>query len=594
MNIQGRNRFSNANKNEDDKKINIVLDITMLDILCKYVMSDSTYIRSHHLKNLKNLMDTIDRTPYNNDYEKVNRLSFIGLALRAKLELHMSDSKVIFQYVVSKFTEEIDFIDVDNTQLSINELQWVNDTITEALHYSFAYNDIDRIQEITTRFKSTDYRYRGEIVAEFEQLIDEIKNNFRQARVEDFNDVTFTLQDQKFEDLIEETYKLVTNPNRRLICGMQGLNEMTNGGFEAGRVYMLIGTSGVGKSITLLNLLYQIKMANVNYKPKDPTKIPCICLLTMENTITETVTRLFDMVTSGNGGMQNYTLAEVVNKLRTEGELKISVDSPIDIVIKYKPNKSVDTNYLYTLYDELEDNGHEMICLLQDHIKRIRSTDKNSDLRIALGDSVNEFKVFAADKGIPLITVSHLNRDASKIVDSGDGKQDLTRMLGRSNVGESMLMIDNLDMAIIINKEFDKEGNEYIVFSTIKMREKTDRKYIAQPMVGGSGIRLVEDLYSPVPLFRESLHVPSGLVTDNFNRGDNVRKSTYSDISALSGMFNKDREDNLFEMPRRIILKEEDLEEEVKPMEMFIVGAPSQPVIQFIEPIYFFDGQKAV
>ena len=74
-----------------------------------------------------------------------------------------------------------------------------------------------------------------------------------------------------------------------MICGMQGLNEMVGGGFESGRVYMLLGITGIGKSISLLNLVYQLKRYNRNYKTKDPTKTPCIVLLTMENTVVETI-----------------------------------------------------------------------------------------------------------------------------------------------------------------------------------------------------------------------------------------------------------------------------------------------------------------
>ena len=284
---------------------------------------------------------------------------------------------------------------------------------------------------------------------------------------------------------------------------------MIGGGFESGRVYMLLGITGIGKSVSLLNLVYQLKKYNKNYKTKDPTKTPCILMLTMENTVVETITRLFDLSTNGNLGMANYTIDEVLRKLREEGELVLNDDSPIDIVIKYKANKSVDTSYLYTLVDDLEDDGYEVICLVQDHVKRIRSIYNSPDLRIELGDIVNEFKVFAATKDIPVITNSHLNRDAARIIEEGNSKSsktDITMKLGKSNAGESLLMMDNIDAAIIINLDFDDEGNKYMVYSLVKMRDKTERTYIAQPFLYGSGIRMVEDV-GGVPMFREHLHM---------------------------------------------------------------------------------------
>ena len=72
-----------------------------------------------------------------------------------------------------------------------------------------------------------------------------------------------------------------------------------------------------------------------------------------------------------------------------------------------------------------------------------------------------------------VVSVSHLNREGNKMIDENitANKFDLTRLLGRNNVGESLLMLDNLDMGIIITKEYDKDMNAYIGFSTIKMSQ---------------------------------------------------------------------------------------------------------------------------
>ena len=192
----------------------------------------------------------------------------------------------------------------------------------------------------------------------------------------------------------------------------------------------------------------------------------------------------------------------------------------------------------------LEDEGYEVIALIQDHVKRIRSIGKYSDLRIELGEVVNEFKNFAIEKDIPVISVSHLNRDAAKVIESGEqsGKrQDTTKLLGKSNVGESFLMLDNLDGGFIINLDYDEQKNKYMVFSSTKVREGHTRSYIAQPFVGGNGIRLVEDLYC-MPLFKESLH-SSNIQPTNIK--PNVRSSSYSDLRDLDGVFD-DHEDYVF------------------------------------------------
>ena len=490
------------------KPIKLVLDLRTLNMLCRYVLQPTAFVKMEHLVNLRKLFNIIDRSTYENDAEKLKRVNFIFKGLEARLDNNINDIEIILTYINGGLQYQVDFLDYDNLILSKDEIFFIHSFVSESLQYEFIYDAVDDIQDICTRFKTSDFSTRGNIVKEFEGIVDDLKNSFRHSKINDNSiDMEFSLKDGIFENAVTNTWNMITNPSRRLICGLQGLNEMVGGGFESGRVYMLLGTSGVGKSLTLLNLMYQMKRYNKFYKTKDPTKTPCIVLLTMENTVVETITRLFSLAVEGSQGMQNYTAQECINMLRTEGQLVLNDSSPIDIYIKYKANKSVDTSYLYTLYDDLDDKGYEMICLIQDHVKRIRSVYSNTDIRLELGDVVNELKVFAADKDIPVLTNSHLNRDAARTLEeaSRKGNQDTGKLLGKSNTGESMLMIDNLDCGIIITLDFDKDANKYMTFNLIKMRDKTDRTYIAQPFSPGSSIRLLEDL-GGVPQFKETIH----------------------------------------------------------------------------------------
>ena len=532
---------------QQSRPIKLNLDLMTYDILCRYILQDSSMLRMEHIVNLRKLINIIDYSTYENDPEKVKRVNFIIKALEARLDNNIVDRNIILNYINGGLTFKIDFLDYDHLDLTKDEILYIHKLVSETLQYQFIYNKIDDIQDICTRFKTSDYNNRGQIVAEFEGVIDGLKNDFRHSRVNDNSiDMTFSLKDGQFESAVTDTWNLITNPSRRLITGMQGLNEMTGGGFESGRTYMLLGTSGVGKSITLLNLIYQIKLFNCHYKTKDPTKTPCIVLLTMENTVVETITRLFDLVIEGSHGMANYSIGDVINMLRTQGELVLNDSSPIDIVIKYKANKSVDTSYLYTLCDDLEDEGYEVICLVQDHVKRIRSIYGNSDVRLELGDVVNELKVFAAEKDIPVITNSHLNRDAARILEeqARKGTQDAGKLLGKSNIGESMLMIDNLDCAMIITLDFDKEANRYMTFNLIKMRDKTDRLYIAQPFTPGSTIRLMTDM-GGIPQFKESIHTAPEIKHNTSIKmsGSSILANSMDDVIDI---LDEDLKDNAF------------------------------------------------
>lgn len=490
------------------------------------------------------LVDNPKLNVYND--EVTERIMFIKLALEARLDLRLTNIDAIYGHVNSKFPRDIDFIS-KNDGISKEEIDWVNQTVSETLKYSFIFKEIPNIRDLCNEFMETSFSHRGDVVEKFENKISTLKNEFREARVQDSKDTLFSLQGEIFENQITDTYNAVRSQSRRLITGMVGFNILT-GGLENGRVYMLIGSSGVGKSITLLNLIYQMKKYNTGYKTKDPTKVPCICLLTMENTMTETITRLFDLINDTRVPMAKQTdLNEVFRILRETGGLTVSGDSPIDIVIKYKPNHSVNTDYLYDLYDELSDNGWEMICLVQDHVKRIRSIESETEFRIELGNIVNEFKNFAAEKDIPVLTDSHINRQGTHTIDSGAvrGVADVTRRIGKSDIGESMMMIENLDMGIVINKEWDEKHNTYMVFSSIKMRDAGSENYIIHPFVDGSTIKLVEDINFPNPVFKTSLRDLGDIYGQHRqNLPSNVANTTYNSIETIGGY---DREENYFD-----------------------------------------------
>lgn len=495
-------------KKSNNEMISMKLDLNAYDMLCRFVLQENKCIRLEHLVALRNLINSINPVNYENDPELLKRVNFIKKGLEARIDENLNDRDIVLNYINGGISFELDFIDYDRLILSKAEIDHIIKFIYNSLKWNFIYAYGDNLTDLFAEFKTTDFNHKQNIVPKIGEMIQFFQNKFRELNfISNATDMMFSLEDGDFENCITETYNMVTNPSRRLQSGMQGLNEMIGGGFESGRVYMFLGTSGIGKSKLLLNIMYQIKNYNTNYKPKDPAKKPCVVMLTMENTVVETIQRLYDLTVENNFGMANYSVNEVISQLRNEGQLKITDSSPIDLIITYKPNKSVDTSYLYTLCDNLEDQGKEVICIIQDHVKRIRSIDRNADVRLELGDIVNEMKSFAAIKDIPVITCSHLNRDASRTLEELDRKknQDTGKALGKSNIGESMLMIDNLDFGIIITLDYDKNERLYMAFNAVKTRAKTARTYIVQPFVPGNTMRLVEDV-GGIPQFKDSLH----------------------------------------------------------------------------------------
>ena len=513
-----------------NKTVDINFGLDMLNMLCSYCVSTNINIRTTNLINLRNLMEILNMNIYEKDVEKKKRIEFIKKGLEAKLIHKLKDPVLVVSYICDGIIDQSE-LDINSfAELDNSSVNYITDSVASALKYSSIYNEIDRGLDLFTRFKAADFVSKSSIALEIEMFVQELQTKFRQINNNCSNDQVFSLREGNFEEVFRDIYDVLTNPNRRLMTQMQGMNYLFGNGFEGSRFYLFAGIAGIGKSMLLLNIAYQLKLANAKYQCKDPTKRPCIVNLTQENDVKETVSRLFTIV-SGKS-INEFSFEEAMRQMQENGELFLSDDNPIDIIVKFVPNRSVDTNYLYTLTEDLEDEGYEVFCLLQDHIKRIRSIERIVDPRLELGAVVNEMKTFAQFKDIPVISITHLNRTAAATLEEAELniKSDILRLVGKANIGESMLMIDNADYCAFVHKEIDFNGIEYFTFKLTKERDGSRFNYVCIPVYADNSIRLVTDLYRE-PVYKNTLKAPNQVMESTLPM--NVLPSTYGNISDL-------------------------------------------------------------
>lgn len=547
MNLERRTKYGGQGFSvvKSDKKLDMNLDLRTLDIMCKCVVSDNLTIRRGQLINLRNLIYLLNENAYINDAEKSKRVSFIKKGIEARIEYNLTDPYMIITHIYGGILDN-EIINLDEFKgLSTSEIAWMNNMVSEALKFSHAYHNAEILLDICSRLRAADYGSKAEIVKEFEEAINKTQNDFRRAKNEDQTEAIFSLRDGYFENAMYDTYNTLKSPRRKLVTGMQGMNDMLGGGFENERCYVYFGLPGEGKSSVILNMIYQIKKHNKDYRTKDPTKRPCVVLLTMENTMTESVERLFGMAT-GKQSMIDFTPENAIDMLRTEGELYLTDDSPIDLIIKFKPTNSVDTSYLYTLTEDLEDQGLEVIAMFQDYIGRIKSIERYQDTRLEYGAVVDEFKTFAEIKDIPIITVAQLNRDASKHIDEGRkaSKADLVRLIGRSNISESMLILNNIDAGFLIAPETNQAGERYLGVQRIKIRYNAgDREFVYLPFLGNT-LKLQED-FGGLPIFKTTMRPETA---PGFNMSGPLQSQYQTNTIMDMGQIMKsvENEDNIF------------------------------------------------
>lgn len=287
-----------------------------------------------------------------------------------------------------------------------------------------------------------------------------------------------------------------------------------------------------------------IKKYNTGIPTKKAGKRKTVLLITMENTVEESVERLFNMTVTTED-IRNFTPKQVVKLLKDDGEMAIKDEEDIDIMIKYYPNRSIDTSDLYTIIEEIEDDGKEVVALILDYIKRIRPTERGKDEKEELKNITNELKNLATELDIPVITAHQLNRTAASVVDAAmeANKEDLGRFIGRSNVGSAWEVIENSDWVCVINVERKRStGQYYLTFKRVKIRyrDPNDLGYFNHPFEIGNRIRLLDDIHLETSLSEESL-------SSDFDAVDLSSSGKKGKRTAVEREIVDDDDDNIFD-----------------------------------------------
>lgn len=482
-------------------KVSIDIQIDMLNSIISYLFTqDNPHINRKTLTNIRKFFDYMDTRMYETDETMMARIFFIKRTLECKLDQGIYNFGMIIENIMGGIhDEEVQLIveELNSTlQMTSEEAKGVNNYISERLKFIHLFMFKDQIMNEFEKLEIGDYETISEINTKVKTSISDLLSEMRRSESEDLGVNELDLTVETFENVVTTIVNDLCRPHNHLKTGLQYLNEMFNGGYEAGRVYMFIGPSGGFKSGILLSSLRWIREYNQEVETRDPNKRPCVVYITQENSMKETVERLFNLYVSGDD-IRNYSPNEVIALLRNKGGLDLDVNG-VQLKLIYKPNKSISTDDLYSIMDEIEEEGLEVIALIHDYIKRIRAAQPTKDLRLDLGNIVDELTVIAKLKNIPVITATQLNRDAIKTIESAidSGQSDIAKKLGSSQVGESWAVIENVDYATIIFKEYKPSTDTYyLTFKNVKSRAKNPTiSYFAHPFAEGNQMQLIDDI----------------------------------------------------------------------------------------------------
>lgn len=496
--IQCDRKF-NLNNKPDDVKFPIKFDIAMLNAMIGYIYKETNQITKKAMLNMNRLFNKIDDDIYNANTKMYTRIKFIKKSLDGILNGGILNKELLVSYAknVNDDEETQDIINnLDRyTRLNYDEINYISKCVEDRLKYINVYMYKDKIFDTVEKLDRGDYETLEEINEELVDICKQVVSNHRMLKVMEEND-SFSLDQDTFEDNVSRIMKRLKTETYILRTGLQYQNDILGGGYYGGRLYTYMALPANFKSGILLKAARDIKKYNAGLKTKSG-KQPTVLMITCENDIDETLERLF-LMTSSNVDLTAYSTAEAIRLLKEVGEMTITNENNINIVIRYFNNFAISTADLITMIDDLADEGKEVIALIVDYLKRIRPEDWSNEEITQLKNVTNELKNIAQNYKIPVITAMQLNREAARAIDQAalSGKSDLIRQAGRANVGSSWTIVENSDFACIINLEEQKSsGQLFLSFSRVKIRySRNKRTTFSHPFNLENAMMLLDDV----------------------------------------------------------------------------------------------------
>lgn len=484
-------------------------DIGILNKLIGYAFKKNMYITISNLRNLQHLMEKSDFSVYRQKAIMYRRIEFLRKALAARLDEKLEDQSLVIQYCRTEYEDPVTDDIINNLskymQLNHQEIKFLTEYINDRLQFGVLQEHAEELQSILERIYDGEYKTFAHAslmidnwIKEYNEACRAVKSRY-QNNILDFND-------PNLKDKVSDILYRLGNTASIIITGIQLLNEMLSPGYRPGKLYVYMGVTGGYKSAMLLTTaLDAVTFNSKTYKPRKEGYKPYVVYLSMENSKDESFERTYNMKVAPDDPV-DHDAGWIVEQLK---DRKIAYNDDIGLLIWYESNKSIDTNELRKIIDELDAQGKEVILLSFDYIKRIRPVAKSSSTKEELNNITNELRTIAQDYLIPIVTAQQMNRAALAAINMAkrNGETNLIQYVGLENVGDAWEVAENADMTIIIVVERRKsDGRLLLAFYRAKSRYRpaTKLEYFYQPFVLDNEINLERDimLEKPVGMYK--------------------------------------------------------------------------------------------
>ena len=252
---------------------------------------------------------------------------------------------------------------------------------------------------------------------------------------------SFNTRTDGLDSLINEIRKKYSKTNV-VPSGIPELDiEFLNGGFQPSRVHFFAGTSGIGKSLLLINFAIRAAMTNTVSPlfgiPEswclDSSPERVFLYVTMENYVYETWLRLYCALfkKTKDEVLQDLYRQKITADIIKEqiNEMMASYNSSIQI--EYFPANTISPATISSLIGKLNQHPDKasVKAVYIDYLDLMIPDERREFYRLDLGEITSRFKSIAANFEIPIITATQLNREAYR---KGKGAEPGSEMISES------------------------------------------------------------------------------------------------------------------------------------------------------------------
>lgn len=489
-------------RNQDQPKAIMTFEVSTLNTLLRYAMCN---ISKSSIVNLGKLIGILDMRAYSYSPDIVSRLKLLKYVTEARTTYGMKDPEVIQTYITNSYPDGRDILNdcealLPDT-LTFSETQAITNVVNERLQYLYIYQYKDKIIECLNRFSKGGWTSYYDTVKEVREILQTLLTNLSTADGTNVGVIRrLNMAADNYNDLVDLIVQKAKMPTALLQTGIRQLNAILSPGFQANRLYLILGLTGRFKSGTLLNIADQICKYNPQIKAIEDGRRKCILFISNENTIEETYERLLDMYSGIDDDIVKMNAEDAIRILRERGRYNFTDQEGICIEFRYYRNMEMSTADLYTIINELSDEGYKVIAVILDYISRVASVIPTTEERFRLANVAKELKAVATYYSIPVITAQQVNREGNGIIDAAmrDDKADLAKFLGTTAVSESYGLIFEADWVALVNLEKRKSDDKwFLTFNRLKIRGKQDPMavtYFNHPFADEKRIRLETDV----------------------------------------------------------------------------------------------------